>query len=344
MKTTLTLCLSFICLLQGYTQLDSCLYFNNSKITINPALKNEIGAGDFTFEATIKGSENNNFMHLTFLSNRTSSNGGTIFGIHDVWGGSLNKMLYLQYNGINYFVLNNGTYAGSILNDSCHHVAISKKSDSLLYYIDGSFIGYKIINANININAGNYTIGFDNVAGSSFVGNISLVRIWNVVRTPQEIVDGINNGVSVNSAGLLGYWTLSRTGSNTVDQVEQDLTGNYNGVWGTNTNVETLDPSIGSFCCYGVVSPSVPAGLVSNSKEDDLFFYPNPSNGGVFAINTRYKGVFNIHVVDILGQTVYQNNAYSDNQKIDLSSCPTGTYFANIKSSCGTQVLPLMKE
>lgn len=309
MKKVFTSILLFIFLLQVSAQLDSCLYFNNSKITISPLLKNELGTGDFTLEAKIKGSEANNFTHSTFLSNRSSSFNGIIFGVHNQWGGSLNKMLYLQHNGVNYFVLNNGVYNNSILDDSCHHVAVTKKNDSLFFYIDGVHIGSRFINGSINVNANNFTIAYDNTASTAFIGNISLLRVWSVARTHQEIIDGKNNGVSINSNGLLGYWTLSRIGSNAVDQVEEDLTGQYNGVWGNNTTVEPEDPSVGSFCCYGIISPSVPASLVSSSEQESLFLYPNPS-AHLFTLKTNSEAVFEVTVLDALGLVVYQNKSF----------------------------------
>ena len=60
-------------------------------------------------------------------------------------------MLAVQLNGVNKFLINNGTYNGSLLAGICHHVAVSRKSDTLYFYADGALIYQNTLAGNSSI-------------------------------------------------------------------------------------------------------------------------------------------------------------------------------------------------
>lgn len=81
--------------------------------------------------------------------------------------------------------------------------------------------------------------------------------------------------------------------------------------------------------CFGSPSTSVK----SVSKENSISVFPNPSNGIVYVrSNNQTKDLF-VTVIDISGKTIFIDRLASDNEKVDLSSCPAGIYFAGILDS-----------
>ena len=89
--------------------------------------------------------------HPIIFSNRSQVGVGSKLFFHDLWGGFQYKMLAVQLNGVNKFLINNGTYNGSLLAGICHHVAVSRKSDTLYFYADGALIYQNTLAGNSSI-------------------------------------------------------------------------------------------------------------------------------------------------------------------------------------------------
>lgn len=65
--------------------------------------------------------------------------------------------------------------------------------------------------------------------------------------------------------------------------------------------------------------------------------YPNPSQDGLFAINTgNVSGPSTVTVYNIIGKAVYTSEFSGSNGTVDLSTQPNGSYFAAIKNNAGT--------
>ncbi|NES86871.1 MAG: LamG domain-containing protein, partial [Moorea sp. SIO2B7] len=111
---------------------------------------NQIGSGDFTFSAMVYALESEQVTHPQILSNRTSKGAGFLFGFHGRWGGSKNKIPYVQLDNINWVQPQN---APNLLNGQWHHFVARKQGDKLTYFADGklvaSFTTSRIGNSNI---------------------------------------------------------------------------------------------------------------------------------------------------------------------------------------------------
>ncbi len=71
---------------------------------------------------------------------------------------------------------------------------------------------------------GNFYIGSFKGTSHFFEGQLADLRIWEEVRTPQEIQDGMNSRLTGNESGLMAYWPLDEGEGTTIT----DKTGNGN--------------------------------------------------------------------------------------------------------------------
>ncbi len=66
-----------------------------------------------------------------------------------------------------------------------------------------------------------------------------------------------------------------------------------------------------------------------NSKENNIFCTPNPSNGKFNIINAENKTVY---ITDVTGRKIYKSFVKEDYKNINLQNFPKGIYFLNIKN------------
>jgi hypothetical protein len=71
--------------------------------------------------------------------------------------------------------------------------------------------------------------------GNLFKGEMAEVRIWNRVRTPEEIQASMNQQLTGDEEGLIGYWPLNEgTGTTVEDNTSNGSAGTiHGGTWGT---------------------------------------------------------------------------------------------------------------
>ena len=72
-------------------------------------------------------------------------------------------------------------------------------------------------------NHGGYAVG--EPLGTSYKGLLDEVRVWNIVRTDEQIAQDYNDPIDPNIAGLVGYWNFDEDANS---QSIFDLTGNGN--------------------------------------------------------------------------------------------------------------------
>lgn len=170
----------------GLSQAINCLSFNgtNDYVEADNISLNNIANTDFTFEAIVRGDESLQSQHPQIFSNRPNAGQGTMFFFHGVCGGSNHKLLCVQLNGVNHFIMNSGTFNASLLDGNCHHVAITRQGNVLTFYADGVAFGSKTITGlATTASSGDLWIGQDVPTNNTFEGNVSQVRNWDDART-----------------------------------------------------------------------------------------------------------------------------------------------------------------
>lgn len=92
-----------------------------------------------------------------------------------------------------------------------HHVAVTVGSGTMTLYIDGLAVNSSTYSGNISTNpTSNVFIGESaGFSGRLFNGLIDEVRVWDVVRTQQELADNITTQFTGSEAGLVAYFPMN---------------------------------------------------------------------------------------------------------------------------------------
>lgn len=162
------------------------------------------------------------------FANQTDDSGVAAFGLNDVSG---NDLLYTligapgnQDQVVRLFD-DSGLpqIAGPALTgDTWHHIAITYDNGTVTLYVDGRNEGQ--ISGSLTLSSDDqWSIGqeFDSGSESDFLdGNINDVRVWNQVRSGNEIRNNMFQPLQGKETGLIGYWALNN--------VSNDFSSNNN--------------------------------------------------------------------------------------------------------------------
>ncbi|MCK4390439.1 MAG: PKD domain-containing protein [Desulfobacterales bacterium] len=161
------------------------------------------GLGDFTFEA--------------WFTHSFSHDGAVLSAARS--GDDNALMVYLKSSGTSVHVYLEGSgkleYTVPNLNDEgFHHLTLVRSGSDLSLYIDGAFIETKTANdIPLGVDPGGVIIGQEqDLVGGNFNSNEELdgvvdeIRVWNVVRTAQQISDSNNSELAGTESGLIAYW------------------------------------------------------------------------------------------------------------------------------------------
>jgi len=304
------------------------LYFDGSDNYVEVAGDplNDIGTGDFTFEMWIKGDVLEQPTHPMIFSNRglNGSGGGVALFFHDLWGGSQYKMFCFQMDGNNWLFIDNGDFNGNILDNSCHHIALSRKEEVLSYYVDGELIGERTFTSISDIsNDHPLWIGQDRATNNTFNGNISQFRIWDVARTETEIRDLMNYTIINEMPGLIANWEMTEG----QGQVVADKMDNYNAQLGESGAVDNNDPSWSDEGCEVETPVST-----NNLDPASIDFFPNPTSGMVTVTSTNEGSLF-IEIIDMTGKVLSTSENFSSTTMLNMTDFVSGVYYVRMTSS-----------
>lgn len=132
------------------------------------------------------------------------------------------------------------TPAGTIAADRWYHVSISYKAsnNNVKIYVFGIEEGSGTTAANLSLTDVNYRIGARNTGASYFAGSISEVRVWNAVRTEEEIKDNLFNVLEGNETNLTAYYKLDEGSGTTATDLVSSNDGTISGAtWQTDLTV-----------------------------------------------------------------------------------------------------------
>lgn len=97
-------------------------------------------------------------------------------------------------------------------------------------FVDGEFVGTREAGTYFPLTIESLTVGQDFDGSNKVVGSLDELRIWNSIRTPEQIRLHANGQLGGNERGLVGYWPFNELpGSTTMT----DRTANgYDGTLG----------------------------------------------------------------------------------------------------------------
>ena len=126
------------------------------------------------------------------------------------------------------------------------HIAATRVGNLCTLYVNGVQDFNGTINASPLPNA-NFFIGAINDTATGFRGQISNVRVWNVVRTPAEIADSRMLYLTGNEPGLIHYWKLNEGTGATVTDTKTGAAGTiYSAAWAFSGDLPVVTGASGS--------------------------------------------------------------------------------------------------
>jgi hypothetical protein len=238
----------------------SGLFFNPSEedvvtIPYNTNQANFVN-GDFTIEATVK----TNDLYYHGLRNTCSILTNNGYPIVNNWN-SIGFCFGLNNAGrVQLLVSDVVVTQGEVDDGECHYIAVTLKKgagiygrDAISIYIDGKLDVQRDVNSRSNVTNKNLQISgqgdgvCDWLKPDFFDGTIGELRIWNVAKSQTEIYNSKNNLFYGDEPNLIGYWKMDNEGIIGQTVKDYSILAN-NGVLGTSSIVETVDPVITEMC------------------------------------------------------------------------------------------------
>lgn len=173
----------------------------NDYVDITGATSVYTGTSNFTWEAWINTSHSGLRQDIISIGSH-AQNETAFFFVNDA--GKL--QVDLPYQG--------GTASTTSVNDgNWHHVALTMNASSKIatLYVDGTAEGSKTFTGNaINLTQGHgaFIGGVVSSDNTYFKGMIDEVRIWNTLRTAQQISDNKDEQISSTQANLVAHYTM----------------------------------------------------------------------------------------------------------------------------------------
>jgi len=250
---------------------------------------------------------------------------GTIVGMDgDVSGVAKGFVLRSGNNGTLSFTVTPGwqeiTSAPVMLTQRWYHVAGVFDGSTMKIYIDGELQATDVKTTPMSASPLNLNIGeCPGFAGRVFAGRIDEVRIWNVGRTQQEIIDNMTTSLNGNEAGLVAYYPANEGSGTTLGDVTAN---NFDG---TLTNMDPATDWVGGFELLnddiGAVQVSNPTTAPAWSSTERVkvlirnFGFNDVSN---FTVSYEYGGTV---VTETVTSTLTASSTYEHtfNSFIDLT-------------------------
>ena len=181
-------------------------------------------SGNFTVEAWIKPVSIDANQPMDIVSKHSENDYGYAFGVNGI--GGLAVMYRDDAGNISQFETIDPVMEA--FEGQWVHVAVvvNQATPEATFYVNGIAVADTAIRAHatsIHNNAVQFRIG-SRVTDSFYIdGKVDDVRVWNVTRTPNQIVNGMN-GVNKDALGLVGYWKFNNATLRDATVNNNDLT------------------------------------------------------------------------------------------------------------------------
>jgi len=137
-------------------------------------------------------------------------------------------------HNLSFYIAGVATYLSGVdvLDDTWHHVVITQKTTSLIFYVDGVSVitGYS---GAVVLDTGDIFIGSYSATYGNFTGQLKDARIYDVVLTALEVEKIYNSGLGEYCIdaenNLIGAWRLDEGYGSTVFDVSTDNDGTITG-------------------------------------------------------------------------------------------------------------------
>ncbi len=216
--------------------------------------------------------------------------------------------------------------------DSTYHVAGTYDGDSIKYYVNGIAVASQHWTGNLTQNSYNTGIGNRWYTGTGFyeqfIGYIDEVRIWNVARSQNDLVNNMYSLLNPASQyGLQAYYTFD--GNNNNVQGNTSWNGTAIGMQLQNTPNPLFTGSVSINTCN-------PTGIIENDKGPTCKVHPNPGMGNfTITLSEAPNDIITFVLNNTIGTKLHE---YKLNNKTTIvnSNLDDGIYFVTISTIKGS--------
>ncbi|MDJ1179191.1 hypothetical protein PJF56_09965 [Roseofilum sp. BLCC_M91] len=135
---------------------------------------------------------------------------------------------------------------GSLAWDRWSHVAITNDGTTAKTYINGELKAEGLTGGTLIVDKTPLYVArrLDEASGNYFKGQIADLRIWNQVRSPEEIKNRMGQRLTGNESGLVAYWPLNEgSGTTAGDKTSNGNQGTIHGATWTQENLDFITPA-----------------------------------------------------------------------------------------------------
>ena len=203
------------------------------------------------------------------------------------------------------------------------HIACTFDGMTMMVYVNGEFMLDQDVPGPMVASTANLILGEGATWRNRHLdGKLYDVRIWNVVRTEEEIKNSMNDFLNGDELGLVANWKMDEGEGTTLG----DATGNYPG---------SIQDGVSWFSLSGT-------GIHESEQVYNADFYPNPATDYI-TVNNRQDSFTSLEIFDMTGKIIYTKMLDSNGSvHIDVSGFDTGIYLISFRNSSNIQVQKLI--
>jgi hypothetical protein len=209
-----------------------------------------------------------------------------------------------------------------------HHLAATYSGQILIIYVDGVQISTESFEYDYNIGNTTQPLRLGNRHGNDrpFSGEIDEVRIWNVVRTAQQISSNKDAELTLPQQGLVAYYEFNQgtaNGDNTSETTLEDA-------------LDTNDGTLNNFLLSSTSSNWVDFSSLyvqTKPKRRMLSYYSNPV-GNRLRIESPYQ-IQSLTIHDLAGREVLTKSPLKQKLWLNTYSLSSGVYLLKVQTAEG---------
>ncbi|MCG9791663.1 LamG-like jellyroll fold domain-containing protein [Flavobacterium algicola] len=228
------------------------------------------------------------------------------------------------------------------------HVCVSWKqaTGQMKLYIDGNLEASGTGSTLTRNSTPEIVIGALQYNSNYFNGSIDELRIWNTVRTVEQINNSKNCELAGNEQGLISYYKFNQGNDQANNTAQNTLTNAVTGYTNPTLTNFALTGSTSNWLAGSVIQTGSTCATLSTTnfnKSNSIKVYPNPTSNFVI-IEASTMDNATIQISDVSGRILVSKNISETANTIDLSPLQNGVYIFRIKTQDGESVTKVIKQ
>lgn len=233
---------------------------------------------------------------------------------------------------------NNSSYvetANVVFNASeCHHLAVTHTTTSVKIYVDGIEVSSNLVQGNYSYIASStepFRIGIYKGLSGSFAyfmnGKIDELKVWNTVRTQQQIYNYKNLVLNGNEPNLVAYFDFEGLSNGAFVTIPNKALST-----GSLLNAETSSNAQFQSSCAVLTNLEVNE-TDNNDPENKLTIQPNPTFSELHVVFNKSSSNETLQLYSINGQKLKEFQVTGFKTTLDVTNLDKGVYFLNLRGN-----------